>query len=194
MTEPLSESELIERCLGGDDDAWRELIGRYQALVYSVPRRMGLPPEDSADVFQRVCITLYQRLGAVRDPNRLGGWLLTTATREAIRASRRKRRDVPIDTAPEDDAQAPLDPPDARPLPDDVFAELEIAQLLRSALAELSERCRLILSEFLREDESPNYRDIARRIGVPVGSLGPTRARCLARLREVLRARGITGV
>lgn len=193
MTEPLSESELIERCLGGDDDAWRELIGRYQALVYSVPRRMGLPPEDSADVFQRVCITLYQRLGAVRDPNRLGGWLLTTATREAIRASRRKRRDVPIDTAPEDDAQAPLDPPDARPLPDDVFAELEIAQLLRSALAELSERCRLILSEFLREDESPNYRDIARRIGVPVGSLGPTRARCLARLREVLRARGITG-
>ena len=190
MSEPNTESDLIERCLAGDDDAWRELVARYQALVYSVPRRMGLSPEDSADVFQRVCVTLYQRLGAVRDPSRLGGWLMTTATREAMRVARGRRRDVPIGAGPDDEAP-PLDPADLKPLADETYAELELAQALRSSLAELPERCRLILGEFLREDESPNYRDIARRLGVPVGSLGPTRARCLAKLRELLRARGI---
>jgi RNA polymerase sigma factor (sigma-70 family) len=193
MPSPPSELHLIERCLGGDEDAWRELITRYQALIYSVPRRMGLSPEDSADVFQRVCVTLYQRLGAVRDPSRLGGWLMTTATREALRAARGVRRDVPINADPEDDAPA-FDPADVRPLADEVCAELERAQALRSALAELSDRCRLILEEFLREDASPNYKDVARRLDVPIGSLGPTRARCLARLREILRERGITGV
>src|SRR5689334_7188669 len=100
--DPDSEHDLIERCLGGDDAAWSDLVGRYQGLIYSVPRRMGLSAEDSADVFQLVCVLLYQRLGSVRDPSRLGGWLLTTASREAIRVSRRARRDAPrADTDPD---------------------------------------------------------------------------------------------
>ena len=77
--DPATECDLIERCLRGEEGAWSELIARYQGLIYSVPRRMGLTPDDAADVFQRVCILLYQRLDSIRDPNRLGGWLLTTA-------------------------------------------------------------------------------------------------------------------
>jgi RNA polymerase sigma factor (sigma-70 family) len=191
---PLTERELIELCLRGDDDAWRALIARYQGLIYSVPRRMGLSPEDSADVFQRVCVLLYQRLSAIRDPSRLGGWLLTTAGREALRAARRARRDAaPEYPSPEDGDFQPFEPVDTRPLADEECADLERAQILRSALAELSERCQIILREFLREDGEANYRDIARRLDMPIGSIGPTRARCLARLRKLLAARGLEG-
>ena len=85
-----------------------------------------------------------------------------------------------------------LDPADARPLADDVYADLERAQAIRSALAEMPDRCRLLLEAFLHE-ESPNYKEIARRLEMPIGSIGPTRARCLARLRDLLAARGVTG-
>jgi len=194
LSDAITEHELFDRCLSGDEAAWAELITRYRGLIYAVPRRVGLSPEDSGDVFQRVCLLLYQRLGSIRDPNRLGGWLLTTATRESIRVSRRSRRDVQIDSG-RDDAPTGGDDaiPDIRPLPDDERERIERAQMLRSALAELSERCRLLLEEFLRDD-SANYRDVARRLGIPIGSIGPTRARCFARLREVLAERGFTRI
>jgi RNA polymerase sigma factor (sigma-70 family) len=185
-SDPATEQELIERCLAGDDAAWGELVARYQGLVYSVPRRMGLSAEDAADVFQTVWVLLYRRLGSVRDPVRLGGWLLTTATREAVRASRRARAAALREEA--DAAEASCR--DTLPLADEQREAIERAQILRSALAELSERCRLLLEAFLAADE-PNYRDVARRLGIPVGSIGPTRARCLARLRELLESRGL---
>jgi RNA polymerase sigma factor (sigma-70 family) len=188
---PHSEAELVELCLRGDDSAWAELVSRYQGLIYSVPRRLGLSPEDSADVFQRVCVLLYQRLAAIRDPERLGGWLLTTASREAFRVGRRSRRDVSLDVDDDDGARHQPEPRDLTPLADETCSDLERAQILRSALAELSERCRLILAEFLRSDATDNYKDIARRLGIPIGSIGPTRARCLSQLREMLRSRGI---
>ena len=191
MDEPLTESDLIERCLRGDDAAWRELISRYRGLIYSVPRRMGLGPDDAADVFQSVCVLLYPRLGSVRDPRRLGGWLLTTASREALRASRRARRDRPaVPPRSGDDEPSRLDVADASPLADEHREAIERAQILRSALLELSDRCRALLEAFLREDDA-NYRDVARRLGIPIGSIGPTRARCFARLREVLRSKGL---
>jgi RNA polymerase sigma factor (sigma-70 family) len=185
--DPPSEHELIERCLGGDDAAWSELVARYQGLVYSVPRRMRLSEADAADVFQTVFMLLFQRLSSIRDPSRLGGWLLTTATREAMRAARRGARAPRL----EDDAASPDEAlADARPLADEDREAIERAQMLRSALAELSERCRTLLEAFLEEDE-PNYRDVARRLEIPIGSIGPTRARCLARLRELLERRGL---
>ena len=127
-----TEPDLIERCLSGDDAAWRELIARYQGLIYSVPRRMGMSPEASADVFQCVCVLLYQRLGSIPDPNRLGGWLLTTASREAIRTSRRAKRTVSPDNGRDDAAgSAENDLPDLRPLADEDREAIERAQMLR---------------------------------------------------------------
>jgi RNA polymerase sigma factor (sigma-70 family) len=188
---PHSEAELVQLCLNGDEAAWSELVARYQGLIYSVPRRMGLSPEDSADVFQRVCVLLYQRLAAIRDPERLGGWLLTTASREAFRVGRRARRDLPLELDDEEGARLRFEPRDLNPLADEACTELERAQILRSVLAELSDRCRLILTEFLRSDATDSYKDIARRLGIPIGSIGPTRARCLSQLRDMLRTRGV---
>lgn len=193
MSQPevATENDLIDACLRGEDEAWKELISRYQGLIYSVPRRMGLSPEDSSDVFQRVCILLYQRLSSVRDPRRLGGWLLTTASREAIRTSRRVRREIPIESGREDvESSVENDLVDPLPLADADRESLERAQILRSAIAQLSGRCRTLLEAFLQED-SANYRDIAVRLGIPIGSIGPTRARCFAHLRELLRDRGL---
>jgi len=186
-----TEPDLIERCLAGDDAAWRDLVARYQGLIYSVPRRMGLSPEASADVFQCVCVLLFQRLSSIRDPNRLGGWLLTTASREAIRASRRAKRTVSIESGREDAVgSAESDLPDLRPLADEDRESLERAQLLRSALSEMSDRCRTLLEAFLN-DEDANYRDVARRLGIPIVSIGPTRARCFAKLKDMLASRGL---
>jgi DNA-directed RNA polymerase specialized sigma24 family protein len=100
-------------------------------------------------------------------------------------------RDTSLDVSGDEDAPRPVEPVDAGPLADEYCADLERAQILRSALAELPERCQTILNEFLQEESSDNYRDIARRLQIPIGSIGPTRARCLAQLRERLRARGI---
>jgi RNA polymerase sigma factor (sigma-70 family) len=188
--------DLIERCLKGDDTAWSELIKRYQGLIYSVPRRRGLGPDDAADVFQRVCILLYQALGTIRNPERLGGWLLTTASRETTRVARRQRREAPAESYTIDnekqDVHVSREPIDLQPLADEIREELERAQLLRSALVELSERCRVLLEAFLA-DEALDYKDIARRLGIPIGSIGPTRARCFAKLKALLVARGLTG-
>jgi len=189
--ESTTESDLIERCLRGDEAAWRDLIGRYQGLIYSVPRRMGMSPEASADVFQTVCVLLYQRLDSIRDPGRLGGWLLTTSSREAIRASRRAKRVVQIDNGRDPETTSAAEElPDVRPLADVDREAIERAQILRSALAEMSDRCRTLLEAFL-DDGDANYRDVARRLGIPIGSIGPTRARCFEKLRVVLAERGI---
>lgn len=194
----LTDRALIERCLGGDGAAWSELLRRYRRVIYAVPQRMGLPAEDCAEVFQRVCLLLYEHLGRVRDPDRIGGWLTTTCRREAwlvARASsRRAVSHVSLDADPDAGQIGAREPADPRPLADEECAEIERAAILRSTLEQLSERCRLILAELLREDETTNYTEVAARLGIPRGSLGPTRARCLARLRELLRERGLDGI
>jgi RNA polymerase sigma factor (sigma-70 family) len=189
--EPSTERRLFELCVEGDERAWAELLARYQRLIYSVPIQMGLSQEDADDVFQQVCSLLYTRLRSVRDPLKLPGWLVTTAKRESWLVARRARRSAARNLS-RDDADAPAaEPSDPRPLADTVCAELERAQALRSAMAEMPERCRLILGAFLDESQPADYTDVARRLGLPRGSLGPTRARCLALLRELLKERGI---
>jgi RNA polymerase sigma factor (sigma-70 family) len=185
---PATDRELIARCLDGDEAAWEQLIARHERLLYSVARRMGLSRPDAEDVFQRVCIRLYHWLPAIREPDRVASWLVVTASREAIRQSRRARRDVPFD--PGGDAAPYLrEPEDARPRVDDAMLEAERARALAEALDALPERCQALMRAFL-DGGDPNYREIAARLSIPVGSIGPYRARCLAHLRRLLRERG----
>ncbi len=185
-----TDADLVERCLGGDEEAWDALIARYRRLIFAVPTRAGLSVEDSAEVFQNVCVELFQRLDRLRDPDCLPGWLTTTARRETWLVGRKTRRRETLvgaggPTGLEDAA------PDPTPLADVTCERLERAQILWNALDELPERCRAVLLEFLREDRSDRYADVAERLGLPRGSLGPTRARCFDRLRRILKRRGI---
>lgn len=195
----LTDQQLVDLCLKGEDSAWSELIRRYRRVIYAVPQRMGLPPEECAEVFQRVSMLLFERLSSVRDPGRLAGWLTTTCRREAWLVSRtaseRARRWVPIDADDDDPgADAARRLTDVRPLADEECAEIERARILHEALDALSERCRLLLSALLHDEDGGSYDRIAKQLGMSRGSIGPTRARCLARLREQLRDQGLDGL
>lgn len=182
-----ANGELVARCLEGDELAWRELVGRYERLIYAVPRRIGLSTDDAADVFQSVCVALYRNLGSIRDPERLAAWLVVAARRESWLVSARNRLSVSLET--DDSAAAYGSAARLEPV-DDVWTDVARAQIVREAIEDLPDRCRSLIGEFLREDAPTDYTEVARRLGVPRGSLGPTRARCLEHLRRILKRKG----
>jgi RNA polymerase sigma factor (sigma-70 family) len=193
MTEPAKDSEedaaLVARCLAGDRTAWAALVQRYQRLVYAVARRIGLDEHGAADVFQTVFERLVQHLPGIVDPSRLQAWIVTTTKREALSQRRRSQRDISMTRVTDaDDAGADeWDIADATPIAEEALAELQLQNQMRNALDRLDARCRdLLLLLFRDEDDKLSYDEVARRLGTTVGSIGPTRARCLDKLRKLV--------
>jgi RNA polymerase sigma factor (sigma-70 family) len=193
MTEPAKDQEedtaLVARCLAGDRTAWAALVQRYQRLVYAVARRIGLDEHGAADVFQTVFERLVQHLPGIADPSRLQAWIVTTTKREALSQRRRSQRDISMTRVTDaDDAGADeWDIADATPIAEEALAELQSLNHLRNALDRLDARCRdLLLLLFRDEDDKLSYDEVARRLGTTVGSIGPTRARCLDKLRKLV--------
>ena len=171
--------ELVTGAREGDQGAWDALVERYAPLVWSVCRRNWLSDEDAADVAQGVWLALAEQLDAIRDPAALAGWLATTTRRECGRAARAARRAPAVGYLP-DIANVP-DGPDGGVEREVLAAERQAA--LREALASLPAGCRELLA-LLTEDPPVPYAQISARLRIPVGSIGPRRARCLARLRR----------
>jgi RNA polymerase sigma factor (sigma-70 family) len=172
-----SDTDLLARCRADDQDAWKILVERYAALVLSVPRRYGLRPERAEDVFGEVCVALVKALPSIRDGQALPQWLIKTATRATWEAARKDRVAMTPDDMPPLTGAAP---------PDEMVAALEEEQRVRGALSRIAERCRKLLTLLYFTAPTPSYDDVARIMKVPRGSLGPTRARCLDKLREEL--------
>ncbi|MHC4957760.1 MAG: RNA polymerase sigma factor [Planctomycetota bacterium] len=166
-------------CLEGDEKAWQSLLDRYASLILSIPRRYGMDAATCDDVFADVCLTLVRSLHALRDAQALPQWLIRTTTRATWNVARTLRRRPPEDLPPLTGA-AP---------PDDFIQSLEDEQTVREALAKSPERCRRLLTLLYFENPPPSYDQIARKLGVPRGSLGPTRRRCLEGLRRNLSPR-----
>lgn len=182
------DARLVARCRAGDATAWAGLVQRYQPLVYAIARRARLDEHAAADVFQAVFARLLQHLTRIEQPERLQAWIVTTAKREALRTLRLGRRTVSTgDDGDGDNAdQAALDVPDDSPLAEDALSDLQQLHRLRGALERLDSRCRSLLELLLSdEDDGVGYGEIARRLAMPVGSVGPTRARCLGKLRRL---------
>ena len=179
-----SDEGLVRGCVAGERAAWEELIRRYRRLIYSLPAAYGLSPESAADVFQRVIVKLLEQLARIERGNSLCAWLITTTRRECQALSARERRFAP----PLEDGDPTLvaDPPDVARAIDAVRAE----QLLALALERLDEPCRRLLEALYVEDPPVSYQELAVRLGRPVGSLGPTRGRCLGKLRKLFLALG----
>lgn len=178
----VSDAQLIQVCLRGDERAWEALLERYERLIYSIPRRYGMSEHDAAEVFQNVCITLLEQLERLRHHEKLGAWLVTTTRRECWRQWRQAEPVV---------QDGPLTPPPApEASPEEVVAEYEEYMRVRSALERLAEGCRKLLWHLYYDPAQPSYADIARRLNLPLGSIGPTRARCLEKLRLVLEESG----
>jgi len=183
------DRQLIESCLAGEQPAWETLISRYQRLIYSIPLKSRLSADDAADVFQAVCLKLYEKLDSLRDHSKISSWLITTAKRECWRVAARNRRESQHEVDGDDDLDPVANIPAAGPLADEEREILERQQAVRESVESLPERCRDLLTMLFYQATESSYAEIARRMSMPVPSIGPTRARCLEKLRRLLEGK-----
>lgn len=179
---PAAVADLVRAAAGGDQDAWDLLVSRYENLLWSVARAHRLSTADAADVVQTSWLRLLENLDRIQDPARLAGWLVTTSRRECLHLLRRAGREVLDDLA--------LDVvDDTTPAPDSALLEQERDAALWSCFGQLTERCQRLL-RVLMAAEPPAYAEVSTALGMPVGAIGPTRMRCLDKLRSLTGAAG----
>lgn len=177
----------VRAAAAGDARAWEKIVDRHAGLVWSICRAYRLSDDDAADATQLTWLRLLQNLERIRDPHRLAGWLATTCRRECLALLRRSLSSVSVEDQHLDrllGGAAPADQP--------VLAAEQYA-VLWEAFQRLSEWCQRVLRALIvdAEDGPPSYQLVASELQTPVGSLGPTRARCLRQLRKLLDSRGI---
>jgi len=171
-------SALVCAATNGDEGAWDDLVRRYLPLVYSVIRSYRLSASDAQDVSQTLWLRLVEHLDAVREPRALPGWIAVTTKNEALRLLKARGRTIQVDPMTSPDLDRRGDSPE----PDDDLLRAERRQMLRDGLDELLPRQRELLL-LLTADPPVTYQEISRRLNIPIGSIGPTRARYLERLR-----------
>lgn len=173
--------ELVHAAIGGDADAWKKLVDGHAGLVWSVVRGFRFDDDTSKDVFQTVWLRLAEHLERIREPRKLPGWLGQTARNECVGLVRQRGRVFPSDEAGElgEPIAATMS---AYPEPGERLERDENRVAVAAAFARLGERCQLLL-RMLITDPPASYEEISARLDIPVGSIGPTRARCLDSLR-----------
>lgn len=182
-----SDKALVRACRGGDEAAWEKLVARYQRLIFSIPRRAGLNESSASDVFQNVFTSLVTRLDSIEQPERLQAWLVTAAKRETWRFIFREKESGESYDHLDDDQHKLPEFADKGPLADEELLRLERQHTIRAAVSALDERCRNLITSLYYRVEPPPYSEIALDLGVPEGSIGPTRARCLKKLMRLLK-------
>jgi len=170
---------LVERARNDDQAAWDELVERYAPLVWSICRRFRLNDTDAGDVVQNVWLYLVERLDTLREAAALPGWIVTTRRRECIRIQqRRSQLGRPWDPQTFDQPA-----PDETTRVDQWLLAAERHAALREALADLPPRSQQLLL-LLIDDPPHSYAEISRILDIPIGAIGPSRSRCLAKLRQ----------
>ena len=167
------DRDLIRRCIEGDQEAWKQLVRRYERLIYSIALRICRDSETAADVLQQVCLELYQRLDEVRNTATLPSWIATVTRRKSCDYWRSCQPAEPL----LDDGSADSE---------DIFANIERQHTLERAMASLPERNRRLMQMLYMSDRDYSYQEIAQQLGMPVASIGPTRIRSLKKLRKLL--------
>jgi RNA polymerase sigma factor (sigma-70 family) len=177
MRDDQSVIALVTRAAGDDQQAWDELIERYAPLVWAICTRYRLSSHDIEDVGQNVWLLLVAQLGKLREPAALPGWLATTTKRECLRVVTATRKSQQLGSTVDDATFA-----DKRAIDEEILiAERNAA--LRTAFAELPPHGQHLLAMLFR-DPPCSYSEISATLGIPIGSIGPQRARCLERLRQ----------
>lgn len=182
-----STSELVAGAAQGDQPSWDTLVARYSGLVWAVARSHRLSSADAADVFQTTWLRLVEHLHRIREPEHLGGWLSATARHESLRLLRISGREQPDEDVSLGRESGPGSGADGGPSPEAVVIAGEERARVVAAFEHLAPRCRLLL-RMLASDPAPSYAEISQALDMPVGSIGPTRGRCLEHLRRVLEA------
>ena len=180
----LGDPELVGLCLKGDSRAWETLILRYRRLIYSIPVKFNFGTADASDVFQAVCLKLIEHLHELKDESKVSAWLITTTTRQCIHVRAQRIRE----SSREEELEEPVD---GGVNVEEIQIQTQEQQNVRSAVNKLPDRCRKLLELLYFEATNPTYEEIGRTMNMPVASIGPTRARCLEKLRTVFRRTGI---
>lgn len=169
---------LVAAAAGGDQRAWQALITRFDPMLRRVTRRFRLTSHQADDALQETWVRLARHLHRLENPCAVGAWLATTARRESLRLLQARVHELPA-AAPLDLGVADVD----AHVDADSVVDAEATAILRSALDALSPRDRALL-EMLHREPAATYEKVAAALGIPIGSIGPTRARALARLRR----------
>jgi RNA polymerase sigma factor (sigma-70 family) len=172
---------VVRRAADGDMHAWDQLVDQYGRLIWSIPVRFKLEESDAADVVQTTWMRLIEHIDRIEQPDRVGSWLAATARNECLRHMAARKRLVLVHEDQE------FDGADHGPEVDEALLAAERAQVVRDALAHLPSQWQQLL-ELLMADPPVTYAEISDQLGLPVGSIGPTRGRCLAKLRTLLES------
>lgn len=178
--DPDSVADLVVRARSGEQHAWNGIVDRFAPLVWAVCRRYALTGGDADDACQSTWLRLIEHLPALREPAALPGWIVTTTKRECLAVLRAKSARVRREQSADADA---AEPPAIEVHAEELLLMHERHAALRAAFRQLPDQCRRLL-ELLLQDPPPSYAEVGRRLNVPVGGLGPTRARCLDKLRR----------
>lgn len=176
-----NDTLLVRECLVGSDDAWSLLIDKYKALIYSIPVKYRLPPQEAADVFQSTCMELLKRLPELRDPRALPKWLIQVAHHQCYHLKRQQQR-----LLSRDDEQQRVPEHEVPAIAESLILQTQEEQLLREAMAQLSPQCRRLIELLFYESPARPYNEVAAELGLAVGSIGFTRQKCMERLRRHL--------
>lgn len=176
MTGGAELEDLVRNARNGDQSAWSALVERFEGLVWATTRAHRLSQAEAADVTQTTWLRLVENLDRINEPERLGGWLATTARRECLRHIRLRARELPVED------ESIFEAPTEESL-DRRIIDRERCDALWRAFAGLGERCQALL-RLLSAPESPSYEEIGAALGMPIGAIGPTRSRCLEMLRR----------
>jgi len=180
-TQP-TDAELLASCRSGQASAWKALVTRYGNLVYSVSRATGLSEADASDITQQTFCILHDSMDRLKAETRLGPWLATVARRHSWRVRSRQKREAP--EAPDELTRRV----EASSGEAGEAAPWEQLEWLHHGLSLIDERCRELLTELYLRPDPASYETLARRFKIAVGSIGPTRARCLEKLRSLLES------
>ncbi len=178
------DARLVKNCLAGSEEAWALLIEKYKALIYSIPVKYGLPPQEAADIFQTTCLELLARLGELREVRALPKWLIQVVHHQCWQWKNRAQRVVSRDSD-----EIPVDP-EVPPVAESMLQQSEEEQMLRDAISGLAPRCRQLIEILFFEERPRPYSEIAAELGVAVGSIGFIRQKCIERLRRRLEEMG----
>jgi RNA polymerase sigma factor (sigma-70 family) len=184
----LSDSELISACLRHDADAWEILIRRYQRLIASITVKFKLQEQDAADIFQAVSVALFKQLRSFDRQAKLSSWIITVTVRECWKLRQRSGRTVLLDD-PAWETVAESADPDASTSEDQILL-IERQHLVRTALGQIGAQCQSLLRKLFYSPEQLSYAELAEETGIPVASIGPTRGRCLTKLKAALEKMG----
>ena len=181
-----NDVRLVRECLSGSEEAWSLLIEKYKALIYSIPVKYGLPPQEAADVFQATCMELLVRLPELREPRALPKWLIQVAHHKCYHWKRQQQRLVSRD------GEAELPEPEIPPVAEELVRQTQEEQMLREAMASLAPRCRKLVEMLFFESPSRPYSEVANELNLAVGSIGLTRQKCIESLRKRLDELGFS--